>query len=990
MRRFTFDSLKSAFEPSLRNALQDEHDRRATWLEDQLSSLEGDLSAWVTETHEGDHSASESLDNLLTRLLHWSSEFVALPVQLELEKVIERWETRYQHIAAELPPMLELPLEPREYRRIRRGDPFKVILWRIRFAIRMLLRNRKRGPIIRRVSPDAFLRTHLGVIMLDTLHEQWTAEIRACADIIRPTHIATVDRIRRLLPEEDESEQGIEKLAPFDVEALASEILEMAQQLMPSTPDLESIGDRIIERIRFLWTFAATRIVPSRSWSSHRWHQELKARNRYYSRATYRWIQTLLLKGDEWGKDLDLLRLEVRTRRVGEEVSTNIPDRIQRDTLPEFERMREVLKAAQRAAKQLEDYDEIRGFLNREGRSILKELRQERLPNVADKLLEAKLDAVPDEVLRNVRNSISAMTPVRHILTKLDARKPIPKYRFTEIPLVDTVSLDLFDNLMRGLFRFTQLTTGSLSEMSSKITDIEGVVKFALDTSSNLLGRKRDIAPVGKARTELANGFRRSLAQVDELQEELNKLGRTTVDAIGTRLRRFQGGVRELIDNEHVIAMQARVVKARTRMGLTHGGSALTRWLSTLGQGLGKGFIQIFRWIRGAYIDIRRLSGLEEGTIAVDPRLLQLITEAHEQIEALPLVYQRIFRLFPLDDERFFVSREKELAEMKRQLDLWRKGHIASTAIVGERGSGRTTLVKIALHRYFNEEKVNWIDLDQTIEDSRHFATHLSKALKLKKADTMHKIEKALLDGERMVIVFEDVHNLFLRTIDGFEALQRFLLLVARTSSNIFWILTCTTYSWAYLNKVVGIGGQVQWVLKINDLSTEEITQALMRRSRASGFKTRFEPSERIAKSRSFRRLRTEEDRQRMLLSAFFSSLSKFAAGNITVAILFWLHSIRGNDGGVLRLSPDINFDPSFVRGFHPDDLFTLQSFAIHEFLDDKQHARVFHQEEEVSRAQLSRLRNMGVLEESAGGYRIHPFLFRPVVAVLKERSMLQ
>ena len=91
----------------------------------------------------------------------------------------------------------------------------------------------------------------------------------------------------------------------------------------------------------------------------------------------------------------------------------------------------------------------------------------------------------------------------------------------------------------------------------------------------------------------------------------------------------------------------------------------------------------------------------------------------------------------------------------------------------------------------------------------------------------------------------------------------------------------------------------------------------------------------------------------------------------------------------MLRLAPDISFDSSFIRNFHPDDLFTMQALAIHEFLDADQHARVFHQDVSVSRTHLSRLRNMGVLEESVGGYRIHPFLYRPIIEVLKERNML-
>lgn len=989
MRRFTFESLRSAFEPVLRNTLQDEHDRRTTWLEDQLSSLEGELAAWTEEVHEKDLPTSAALEKLLTTLLQWSSELVVLPVSLELDRTFDRWESRYQHIIADVPGQIEFPLDKKEYRRIRKGDSLRVIFWRIRFAIRMLFRPKKRGIIIRNINVPDFLRMHLGQLVMETLTDQWVEQIETASNQIRPTHVAIVDKIRSMLPEEEEETSGVRSLPRLHMRQIVEEILELTAGLTPMPLDLELATEEIIEEMEFYWTFAGTSILPANTWRGYRWRRYSKQLLRHFKKLTHRWIQILLLRGDELGKDLDLLRLELRSRRMIENIASTIPDRIERDTLPEFERLREQLKGILATARELEDYDSMKAFLSRDARHLLEHLRRDRLNAVADKLLDTKLEAMPDEVLIEIRTGIDAMNPVRYILSKLDTKPQIPKYRFTEMPITQTIKLDQYDRLRRGLFRFTQLTTGSISEMSIRITDIEHLLQFALETSSNLLGRRRDEAQVKKARTELVNGYKRALQQVEELQKEVGQLGKTTVDAISSRLIQFQGGIRELIDNDRALVLQTRALKANAKHGFARLGASISGGFGGFGNGIKRVFDFLFGWVRGAYIDIRRLSGLDVPTSTVDPRLLKLISDAQEQITHLPLVYRRIFRLHPLDDERFFVSREKELTELARQAELWRQGQVASTAIIGERGSGRTTLLRIALKRIFNEDKIFWIDLEQTLEDADKFAKHLSKALRMGKITDIDKIEEKLLEGDPAVIVFEDVHNLFLRTVDGFEALERFLLLVARTSSKIFWIMTCTTFSWSYLDKVMGIGGHLQWVLQLSNLSTEEITNALMRRSRASGFKTRVEPNERALKSKTYKRLRSEEERQRYLLSYFFGSLSRFAVGNITVAILFWLHSIRGNDSGVLRLAPDISFDSSFIRSFHPDDLFTMQALAVHEFLDAAQHARVFHQDVSVSRTHLSRLRNMGVLEESTGGFRIHPFLYRPIIEVLKERNML-
>jgi hypothetical protein len=65
--------------------------------------------------------------------------------------------------------------------------------------------------------------------------------------------------------------------------------------------------------------------------------------------------------------------------------------------------------------------------------------------------------------------------------------------------------------------------------------------------------------------------------------------------------------------------------------------------------------------------------------------------------DRLPALYRHLFRLEPIRDPRFLVGREREMAAIREARVLRETGRPASLIIVGERGSGKSSLINCAL-----------------------------------------------------------------------------------------------------------------------------------------------------------------------------------------------------------------------------------------------------------------------------------------------------
>jgi hypothetical protein len=224
--------------------------------------------------------------------------------------------------------------------------------------------------------------------------------------------------------------------------------------------------------------------------------------------------------------------------------------------------------------------------------------------------------------------------------------------------------------------------------------------------------------------------------------------------------------------------------------------------------------------------------------------------------------------------------------------------------------------------------------------------------------------------------------------VDGFAALKVFFEIISRTNKNIFWLSTCTLYSWIYLNKTIHILDHFGYVVELKKLNEQQITDLVSKRHRVSGYKIEYMADENTLKSKSFKKT-PEEERQIYLRTKYFSDLNKFAQSNITLALIYWLRSAKEIVDDVIKIGSPPELDYSFLENLSSEKMFTLAVLLIHDGLRIEDHSKIFNVTLSQSKLMFLLMSDDGILVNQSDVYMINPLLYRQIVRVLKSKNIL-
>jgi len=88
-------------------------------------------------------------------------------------------------------------------------------------------------------------------------------------------------------------------------------------------------------------------------------------------------------------------------------------------------------------------------------------------------------------------------------------------------------------------------------------------------------------------------------------------------------------------------------------------------------------------------------------------------------------------------------------------------------------------------------------------------------------------------------------------------------------------------------------------------------------------------------------------------------------------------------------LSSNFNVDFRFLNKLSEDNELTLSAILHHEIMSPESHSVIFNQNMDRSRIQLENLEGEGLLVKNGHGFQIHPFIYRPLVQILKNKNIL-
>jgi GTPase SAR1 family protein len=393
-------------------------------------------------------------------------------------------------------------------------------------------------------------------------------------------------------------------------------------------------------------------------------------------------------------------------------------------------------------------------------------------------------------------------------------------------------------------------------------------------------------------------------------------------------------------------------------------------------------------WFERAMIFIGRDTGTS--LISEKINLATFLYETDQKFKDLPFIYRRLFDFYRDIEQNFYINNPVHFDTAKKSLALWEEGFPASLVIIGEKGSGKSTLIRF-LEEDTLPQKVYSISQEMTIWEKSDLLKVLTDALSLGSVeDEKELIEKIRKQRKGSTVILENIQNVFIRAMSGYTGIKTLLTIIAETRTDIFWVVTSSRYSWNFLQVYLKVGEYFSHVISTDKLSNDEIQSMIMKRQKASGYQLRFIPDPETERSRMYKKLLDNaEEQQEYLKGKFFDKLTGIAEGNSTVAIIYWVRSIVDfNDNEITLKNLDVS-GMDLLSNIESGSLFALSSFVLHDALTPEELGMSLHIPGSEAEMIISRMNTSGLLNRKSGYYSLNKLIYRQVVRVLKNKNIL-
>lgn len=763
--------------------------------------------------------------------------------------------------------------------------------------------------------------------------------------------------------------------------------------------DVEQLLEQVHDRFQYAYERAGTAELKAARFSNRMMRKEREKTDKAFVNFVQGWRNTLFALFDDWRIDEEFSTLCNRLLYQHYKLKEEADRKVKQAVVPQINTAQQIIQNVIESIQEA-DGEEMQKVLLAQKQYVDQQLIRTIIPSTIAVLYRQALPALLDNIQQQASKEVSELPERRGLVKATRYNRTLKGSEIDYVSPRQIVGFETLPNLKVKINESKQLVTEELAHIQKLINEVGQISYFNLDSALSVYEGKQESKD--KAQEIALEGQQRAVRGINGIRADLEEIYRHLDEDVLKAVRGFNDELHELKRNDYALEIKLRVARAKAM-------ERTRRLRQQWGDYLKNALPYSLRFVQSNYSlaqeqlgNLQRQMGIEAPHEEVSTEISDFLVETEKAIHQLPYVYQRLFSIRPLDEGVFYEERPVEIKQVQEAFQNWHKGRFASTVIVGEKGSGITTLINFFL-KQSNQRQIKQC---RVIRAQRLYQMHREEELldylrsffPGKPISSMDELIVHIKQSDSpFIFIFENLEHFFLRKVGGFKCLKLLFELISKTNHDIFWLCSCTLYSWHYLDKTIRISDYFEYIVTLQPIRHPQLREVILKRHRVSGYQVIYEASSEDRQKKKFHKM-DEKEQQAYLEDEYFKDLNHITAGNFSIAQLFWMRSTRRVTEDTIYIGSLKNYDFSFVKSIPLHHMLTLHSLLLHDGLQEAQYQELVEYQNPggkhtvkpgKSSLNLIQLMDDGFITKKEDVYLVNPLLYRQVVSLLQTKNFL-
>ena len=291
-----------------------------------------------------------------------------------------------------------------------------------------------------------------------------------------------------------------------------------------------------------------------------------------------------------------------------------------------------------------------------------------------------------------IETAIQNISNTRMVLKHLVSNRNIRMKDLVEVHPRELLQFEILPKLQDHFELSKKKVVQLINAYEVNIIDIAHFVDYNFDSAKTIF--EQSGASVEKAQKIPDEGLSLANEKLNRAIGDINAIFSYLLQSVDDGLVLFEKQLLDLTESEKVSALNLRLLKAKALNNTVLFKNKVFAYGDVL---LKKAKIHS-GWLLAKGTDVTehlsKMYSIKEADGRVNAEISNFLAETRNAINKLPFIYQRLFKLDPVSKGYLFFRRKGELVTMRNAYHNWRLERYASLAIVGEKGSGVTSMVQ--------------------------------------------------------------------------------------------------------------------------------------------------------------------------------------------------------------------------------------------------------------------------------------------------------